>query len=438
MICKWCGEAVDPSKGFCGKCGRELPPMSECGGFYQVMPSARLAQQQTPKQPTNQSPNHGQNAMQQTTQLRGNGLNQQQNGGNMNPSRQQRPSAPEKKSNALPALLFIFICVSLLALILSFLFFALTSSRLSKLEEKLAAPPETTEETHFRPTPHTDPVAETEKQPVQTESPSTELPDTEPATETPTTELSDTEDQNPAVEISKLLKQYDVTLDCRWPDELPDEADKSGISLDYAIDASKHADLNSDENAALQEIKGYWVIEKLDNQTFHDNPRYSDWLNELYADAKELNFLVLELYDGEKYDGVKDVANAPFARLYFCAAPDNNQNNQRNILAVIMDTGPNEILPSGSKLEYDWEVVDVTDTDKVSSTVPPFGNPSYIGSTIMRLEASSMNCYAASYTAEAVKEAVKFSCTRKSGGDSSFTVYFEKLPLEMLHDLNSD
>lgn len=40
MICKWCGAKVDPVKKRCGRCGREVPALSDCGGFYDLVPDA--------------------------------------------------------------------------------------------------------------------------------------------------------------------------------------------------------------------------------------------------------------------------------------------------------------------------------------------------------------------------------------------------------------
>lgn len=40
MICKWCGATADVTKGICTSCGRELPPLSDCGGFYDIVPEA--------------------------------------------------------------------------------------------------------------------------------------------------------------------------------------------------------------------------------------------------------------------------------------------------------------------------------------------------------------------------------------------------------------
>lgn len=40
MICKWCGATIDVSKGKCSVCGRDIPALSDCGGFYDVVPKA--------------------------------------------------------------------------------------------------------------------------------------------------------------------------------------------------------------------------------------------------------------------------------------------------------------------------------------------------------------------------------------------------------------
>ncbi len=36
MFCKWCGKRVEPGEERCPSCGRELPPLSECGGFFNL------------------------------------------------------------------------------------------------------------------------------------------------------------------------------------------------------------------------------------------------------------------------------------------------------------------------------------------------------------------------------------------------------------------
>ena len=41
MFCKWCGANLTQSATVCDRCGRDLPAMSDCGGFYDLVPKAR-------------------------------------------------------------------------------------------------------------------------------------------------------------------------------------------------------------------------------------------------------------------------------------------------------------------------------------------------------------------------------------------------------------
>lgn len=43
MICKWCGAKVSAVDKKCGRCGREIPALSDCGGFYDLVPNAKAA-----------------------------------------------------------------------------------------------------------------------------------------------------------------------------------------------------------------------------------------------------------------------------------------------------------------------------------------------------------------------------------------------------------
>lgn len=36
MFCKWCGNPIQPTDKICPSCGRETPPMPDCGGFYNL------------------------------------------------------------------------------------------------------------------------------------------------------------------------------------------------------------------------------------------------------------------------------------------------------------------------------------------------------------------------------------------------------------------
>ena len=38
MICKWCGAEMDRNDLKCRRCGKETPALSDCGGFYDLVP----------------------------------------------------------------------------------------------------------------------------------------------------------------------------------------------------------------------------------------------------------------------------------------------------------------------------------------------------------------------------------------------------------------
>jgi len=47
MFCKWCGGSLTPSDSKCKRCGKEVPALSDCGGFYDLVPDTK----QPPKTP---------------------------------------------------------------------------------------------------------------------------------------------------------------------------------------------------------------------------------------------------------------------------------------------------------------------------------------------------------------------------------------------------
>lgn len=51
MFCKFCGEILTQAQTKCSRCGKEVPKTSDCGGFYQVMPSAAGRVSAAPRQP---------------------------------------------------------------------------------------------------------------------------------------------------------------------------------------------------------------------------------------------------------------------------------------------------------------------------------------------------------------------------------------------------
>lgn len=55
MICKWCGAKVREKDRTCPRCGQELPPLSECGGFYDLVPGARQGVTPPPAPPVQPS-----------------------------------------------------------------------------------------------------------------------------------------------------------------------------------------------------------------------------------------------------------------------------------------------------------------------------------------------------------------------------------------------
>lgn len=57
MFCKWCGATIPTGAPKCTRCGKEIPALSDCGGFYDLVPGAAVkgtaapsAQPAAPKQ----------------------------------------------------------------------------------------------------------------------------------------------------------------------------------------------------------------------------------------------------------------------------------------------------------------------------------------------------------------------------------------------------
>jgi hypothetical protein len=48
VICKWCGGSITPSDVQCKRCGKEVPALSDCGGFYDLVPGARKTSETRP------------------------------------------------------------------------------------------------------------------------------------------------------------------------------------------------------------------------------------------------------------------------------------------------------------------------------------------------------------------------------------------------------
>ena len=50
MFCKWCGGKLTPSDTSCKRCGKEVPALSDCGGFYDLVSNEKKNAEKTPFQ----------------------------------------------------------------------------------------------------------------------------------------------------------------------------------------------------------------------------------------------------------------------------------------------------------------------------------------------------------------------------------------------------
>lgn len=63
MFCKWCGADLPISATQCRRCGKDVPALSDCGGFYDLIPNAKrslaeppIVQQSSKNEPAQQEP----------------------------------------------------------------------------------------------------------------------------------------------------------------------------------------------------------------------------------------------------------------------------------------------------------------------------------------------------------------------------------------------
>ena len=49
MFCRWCGGSIASSDTKCRRCGKDVPALSNCGGFYDLVPSAKKAANAQPE-----------------------------------------------------------------------------------------------------------------------------------------------------------------------------------------------------------------------------------------------------------------------------------------------------------------------------------------------------------------------------------------------------
>lgn len=47
MFCKWCGGTLTKTDTKCKRCGNEVPALSDCGGFYDLVPKAKVNTEET-------------------------------------------------------------------------------------------------------------------------------------------------------------------------------------------------------------------------------------------------------------------------------------------------------------------------------------------------------------------------------------------------------
>ena len=182
MICKWCGATVDVTKGKCSVCGKELPPLSDCGGFYNVAPKAAQA---------NPAPNAEQPASQPVP-------------GPMGQNRTEGPAPNEKSKKRMTILLAAALVLLAAAVVFSIVRSISLSKRIAALEEANADRklPAATEERA------TDEIATPAN--ILTEAP-TEAP-TE-ATEVPTEETEAPTEATEAIEADFADQNITFTID---------------------------------------------------------------------------------------------------------------------------------------------------------------------------------------------------------------------------------
>lgn len=405
MICKWCGEAVDPGSRICGRCGRELPPMTDCGGFYQVMPSARPAQVQPPVQQQTRIPPGVQNR----------GINGDQHR-ERNPGSTGVRSTPPAKKNTVPILVLVFMALSVIALLFSILSFALTSARLKKIEDRLSESPSVAEAEAAERTEPTNPLAETESD-----------KDVETATETVREEPKSTEtpaEPDPSA-LADIFKEKNVVL--RW-DSKDNQAiltEEQTVKFSVAVVDEQGSDraLQGDE-VVLEGISGKW---KCVDSTAASGLS-EDMKNDLKARfaTKPVQLLCLELSTG----GEDDV----FAYMYFCAAPSNGQNL---FMAIFSVKDGQTVLPVdvNNNYEYTWETLKMDENGTETATGSKIGNR--VGSFTGYPTTDKPNCRAIAINSS--DQFVTVHCTRRPrSAKGSLTVQIEKLPLEMLLQLNEN
>ena len=277
MICKWCGEAVEPGQGTCSHCGKELPPLSECGGFYNVMPEARLAQVRAPRGAGRvESAGAGTAAAGLGAAASGT-VSRSESG----PGVQRGPASRKtgKKNNRLAGLLLAALAMSLLALVLTIVFYAVTASRLRSMEQKLADLAQT------------EPPRSSEAPPSQTEEP-------EPSqTESEKPDPSQTEESVPQSESSNI----NPVIPSSSEDEIPTQPPHEPLTLDQvrALLAEEEVTVSYDINSGTTavSVKGQEDLTEALTEWFTVMPAEDRQPTALFSGTDRVTALEIRLED---------------------------------------------------------------------------------------------------------------------------------------------
>ncbi len=120
MFCKWCGGNLAPSETKCKRCGKEIPALSDCGGFYDLVPTAKT-RKTTPDDMV--GPN--------------NGANQQRGDSGKDRKQEAVEKAPvKKKNNKQP--LFILGLITLCCFAILFVQILLLNGKIGKQTESMS------------------------------------------------------------------------------------------------------------------------------------------------------------------------------------------------------------------------------------------------------------------------------------------------------------
>ena len=119
MFCKWCGGNLNPSETKCKRCGKEIPALSDCGGFYDLVPTAKTR-----------------NATSPNVVVPDNGVNQPGGGSSKNQKPKPLEKTPVKKKNNKQPLYFLGF-VTLCCFAILFVHILLLNGMIAKQSESI-------------------------------------------------------------------------------------------------------------------------------------------------------------------------------------------------------------------------------------------------------------------------------------------------------------